>query len=353
MKILYTGLDTEYYDPKRPHGVEYNNFYLTLKAMPGIEVIEYPFEPILKVGKKEWNQGLLELVKKHDPDILFAMTYSDEFDERTLDLINTTRTITIAWFSDDYWRFFNYSKNLAKHFKFVVTTYHKAVKWYREAGLDNAILSQWACNTKVYSRRENTQDIAVSFIGQYKPARAKVIADLAKRGVRVETYGYGWSNGRVSQDDMLTIISRSKINLNLNTRAGLLAPAVIGRIVAKKSRNRVIPDFHILDNLKAYVHFPTLHTHARPFELAGAGGFVLSGYSDGIERYYVPDKEMVFYKTTDELAEKIKFYLEHDAERIAIREAGYKRTIEEHTYEKRLAAIFEEAMSRTNTTIYS
>lgn len=361
LKVIYAGIRAENYNPKRKDSFEYTNFWKTLHYnIDGknencpyvVKAQEYAFDDILQVGKREWNRRLLELVRKEKSDILFVFMYSDELEEATLDEIkNSTDTITIGWFADDYWRFFNYSRHWASHFSYVVTTYYKAAEWYRAAGHQNVILSQWGCNTGLYkppkdintSFMDGEQDTDVSFIGQKKPARAHVIKQLQKKGIQVKTFGFGWGpEGRVPHEKLLHSIARSKINLNLNVRDGLLSPAVIGRLFLKRARNRLAPDFHLIDNFRAYLHFPTLHTHARPFELAGAGGFVISGYSDGIERYYEPDREMVFYRTTEELAEKIRYYLAHDDERKRIREAGYKRTLRDHTYVKRFEALFDQ-----------
>lgn len=342
MKILYTGLRAEYYDPKRAPSFEYVNFYLTLARMAGVTVIEHPFDRILEVGKKKFNDELWQIVAREKPDLLFAFMYTDELDPATLARItNETKTKTVAWFADDYWRFFNYSKHWAPRFTYAVTTYHKAIEWYRAAGITNVLLSQWACNTNEYKPAQvAAQDIPASFVGQYKPARAEAIAALRTAGVGVEAYGFGWPSGRVSKEDALRLAARSKINLNLNARAGFFSPSVIARIFLRRSINRLVSDFHLIENLQAYLHFPTLHTHARPFELAGMGAFVISGYSDGIERYYQEGKEMVFYRTTPELVEKARYYLAHDAEREAIRKAGYERTIREHTYEARFRELF-------------
>ena len=41
------------------------------------------------------------------------------------------------------------------------------------------------------------------------------------------------------------------------------------------------------------------------------------------------------------MIDKIKYYLEHNEERESIAQAGYERTIREHTYEKRFNNIFK------------
>ena len=339
MKVIYVGLKYDNYGSNKRTSFEYNNFYLTLKNMPGVELSDHFFDQIPEVGKKKFNRDLLEKVKTEKPDLVFVFTYTDELDIPTLQQIKELST-SIAWFADDYWRFWNYSKHYAPHYTWVVTTYSKAAEWYQKAGFDNVLLSQWACDTNFYKPVDIKKDIDVSFVGQYKPPRGKVISALKRAGIKVEPFGSGWSNGKISQEDMFKIFSRSKINLNLNVRPGLLSPRVIGRIFIKKSIDKVKIDFHLLENLQAYFHFPILHTHARPFELSGCKAFVISGFSEDIPVAYKENEEMVFYYSIPDLIDKIKYYLAHDTEREAVARAGYERTLKNHTYERRFKEIF-------------
>ena len=343
MKILYAGVHFENYDPKRRDSFEYVNFYLTLKGMADATVIEHPFDRILEVGKKKYNEELLEIVTREKPDLFFAFMYTDELDPSTLLQIKE-KTTSVAWFADDYWRFFNYSKNWAAYFTQVVTTYSRAVDWYRDAGHANVILSQWGCNAAIYKPVDVPKNIDVSFVGQYKSGRGSVVRALKDIGVDISCFGFGWPNGKVSQEQMMDIFSSSKISLNLTDRKSIWDPSIIARIFFKKSVNRIVPDFHFIDNINAWLHFPTQHTHARPFELAGCRAFVISGWSEDIGEYYEEGKEMVFYRNRRELVEKVQYYLApaHDAERDAIARAGYERTVREHTYQKRFEEIFKK-----------
>jgi spore maturation protein CgeB len=341
MKIVYSGVRNENYNPSRRQSFEYNNFYLMLKAMSGIEVLECPFDRILEVGKKKFNEELLETIKREKPDLFFAFMYTDELDEQVLDEIKKMTT-SVAWFADDYWRFFNYSRYWPPHFSYVVTTYSRAVDWYREAGYENVILSQWACNTSDYRPLDLEKDIDVSFVGQRKSGRVKILKALEEAGIKVECYGFSWPNGKISHEKMLEVFSRSKICLNLTDRKSLFDPSVIARIFLKKSVDRIVPDLHLIDNFRAYTHFPIVHTHARPFELAGCNAFTISGRSEDIGKYYEENKEMVFYDGTKDLIQKIKYYLAHDAERQVVAYAGYKRTIKDHTYVERFGEVFKK-----------
>lgn len=343
MKVLYVGMQKENYDSKNRDSFEYINFFLTLKAMPEVEVIEHPFDRIIEIGKKKWNEELLEISKKEKPNLLFIFMYTDEIDPATLIKIKNTAAVkSLAWFADDYWRFWNYSKRWPPYFSYVITTYSKAVDWYKKAGFENVLLSQWACNETEYQPVVVAKDIDVSFVGQYKSGRAKVIDALRRAGIDIQCFGYGWPGGKISHEEMLKIFGRSKICLNLTDRKSISDLSVIARLFLKKSANRLILDFHFWNNLQAYLHFPIIHTHARPFELAGCRAFSISGRSEDIGKYYEENKEMVFYNDVADLTSKIKYYLAHDVEREEIARAGYERTIREHTYQVRFLEIFKK-----------
>jgi spore maturation protein CgeB len=80
----------------------------------------------------------------------------------------------------------------------------------------------------------------------------------------------------------------------------------------------------------------------RIFDVTASGGFMLCEYVEGIEKLFEIGKEIACFDTYDELVDKIRYYLLHDSERRRIAEAGYRRTISDHTAERRLHEIFKE-----------
>ncbi len=82
----------------------------------------------------------------------------------------------------------------------------------------------------------------------------------------------------------------------------------------------------------------------RIYETIGRGGFIIHPYIEGIETQFEDGKEAVFYKygDFDDLRNKIQHYLINNAEREAIRKAGYERVIREHTYKHRWEEILTE-----------
>ncbi len=344
MKILYTGLENDYYLPKRGKSFEYNNFYLSLKGLPSTEVINLPFDRILEVGKEKFNEELLETVKKEKPDLVFAFMLSDEFDPKVLQEIKKITT-SLAWFADDSWRFYNYSRYWAHLFTWVATTYSWTPALFKKYGQPNVVRSQWAANANTYKPTglNDSSKIQpdVCFVGGWSKPRQKLVDALISRGVKVSVFGGGWAGGRVSDEEMLRLFSASKINLGLNPSPGYFNKNSLGRLFARRSVNKFVPDFHLLSNIRCLLSRGIPQIKARHFEIPACGGFVITSMADDLDKYYTPGKEIVIYSDLDDFVEKINYYLKNGEERKSIAKAGYERTIREHTYEKRFLDIFK------------
>src|SRR5207253_11207931 len=168
-------------------------------------------------GKAAANQLLIDAVRSEHPELLFAVLFRDELDQSALRTISeATETPTVGWFSDDHWRFDTYSKEWAPLFNWSVTTSAGAVAKYRAIGHQNVIKSQWACNTFVYAPLDVAKRMPVSFVGLPHGDRQYVIQSVRDAGIEVQTFGKGWSAGRVTQEDMIRIFNESCINLNLS-----------------------------------------------------------------------------------------------------------------------------------------
>ncbi len=76
--------------------------------------------------------------------------------------------------------------------------------------------------------------------------------------------------------------------------------------------------------------------NCRAFEIAGAAGFQICEYRPIIEQCFVPGKELVVFRTYDELIEHVHRAIRFPSETRAIREAGARRALAEHTYRHRL-----------------
>lgn len=92
----------------------------------------------------------------------------------------------------------------------------------------------------------------------------------------------------------------------------------------------------------------------RLFELPANGVMQLSDGDEYLETFYEPGGEIVGYSGSDDLIDKLTYYLEHDAEREAIARAGYRRVIGSHRIAQRLheaVRLIKTGMTRTGHTM--
>lgn len=77
-------------------------------------------------------------------------------------------------------------------------------------------------------------------------------------------------------------------------------------------------------------------TPQRVMDVMGAGGFVMTNYCEETAELFEENKEIVMFKTPEELLEKVEYYLQHDKEREQIARAGHDKVLDHYTYEKKL-----------------
>jgi spore maturation protein CgeB len=83
----------------------------------------------------------------------------------------------------------------------------------------------------------------------------------------------------------------------------------------------------------------------RLYEATGVGTLLLTDAKRNLHELFEPDAQVVTYASAEEAADKIGYYLEHDAERAAIARAGQARTLAEHTYAHRMREL-EQILNR-------
>jgi len=348
MKILYVAMKYDYGKPERGYSSDHYNFYDTLTKMDKEthKIIYFPFDEIMnRIGRKKMNEQLLKTVQEEKPGICFFCLFTDEIKKETIKEISQNRnTTTFNWFTDDHWRFGNFSRFWASCFNWILTTDSQAPAKYQKIGYKNIIKTQWACNHFLYKPLgQGDRKYDVSFVGQAHGNRKRIVAAIKKAGINIECFGAGWPNGRISQEEMIKVFSKSKINLNFTESSGGVHLKPIAKIfLNRRSDNsyHLRNPKHWLANLKSFLNKKRKQIKGRNFEIPGCGGFLLTNPADNLEDYYIFGKEIAVFNNTDELIDKIKYYLTHNKERETITRAGYQRTIKEHTYEKRFQEIF-------------
>ena len=312
MRVLCVFGRHNYGDPKRGDSPEYNSFVPaferlghTVRHFESWNRLSYPTLAPL-------NQALLDEVEAFRPDVIFTAQILTEIWIETWETIKARGDVaTIALATDDSWKYREVSRFIGPAFHAMATLYEYVIPRYHADGVPHVLLTQMGAPSSWLRPPTPAAQCrySVSFVGMAHGNRPQLVAQLRQSGIEVSCFGYGWDSGPVASEDIPRIVNNSVISLNFAN---------------SKTHNQI---------------------KARLFEVPGAGGFLLTEHADGIERFYVADQEIAVYSRFDELVAKIKYYLDHLDQRDAIAQAGYERTVREHTYERRVSKIIDFVLS--------
>jgi spore maturation protein CgeB len=79
----------------------------------------------------------------------------------------------------------------------------------------------------------------------------------------------------------------------------------------------------------------------RLFEVTGIGSCLLNDFKPNLAEYFELDREIVVYRGSEECVEKAKWLLRNPKRREEIAKAGQARTLRDHTFQNRAAALAE------------
>jgi len=68
-------------------------------------------------------------------------------------------------------------------------------------------------------------------------------------------------------------------------------------------------------------------------------------YQEELGEFYDLDREIVCYRSREELLEKVRFYLAHPERAVRVRRAGYDRAQRDHTWKRRFDQLFAPDMT--------
>jgi hypothetical protein len=77
-------------------------------------------------------------------------------------------------------------------------------------------------------------------------------------------------------------------------------------------------------------------SNMRLFEATGMGACLLTDGGEGMSEYFEPDREVVVYARAEDAVEKARWLIANPEKARAIGEAGFQRTLRDHTFEKRI-----------------
>jgi hypothetical protein len=203
----------------------------------------------------------------------------------------------------------------------VVASYSRsAVEWIRRLGAPRVEWVPLAADPHMHAAstlESVSSPIAdVAFIGQWRPERAEAMQAILE-GVpeaSVKIWGLDWPR-------------RSRGNAKL--LAAWQGPGLYEREMA-----RTIASCRTNLNIIDRTNYPA--ANMRFFELPCAGGFQLASACPEMETEFRDRESVLYYRTSSELVESVRFALADDTRRREIALAGHRKVLQEHTYVHRV-----------------
>lgn len=205
-------------------------------------------------------------------------------------------------------------------------------------------------NSEFYYPRGYEKSIPVSFVGQACRDRPEFIAFLQEKGVPAHVWGPNWR---------ISFFKRPrKAALNVIVPAPTFGSMSDFTPKADtKFRHGPVDDNEMLEIVdrpyggKPWSFKTRQGQRRRQAEQAGASarfrshhdrGFYLTEAYETLSTFFDVGREIETFATAEELEGKISYYLIHDSERERIREAGRRRALLAHNWERRFSLLFDQ-----------
>lgn len=300
----------------KEHRVKYRRIYSYVKNIPKIRSWFH----------SDWDMKVLEAqVMEFKPDVIYCQSLSVPSLQIMQKLKKHTRLLVgqVACPTD-------FEREKLKHFDLIFTSFPHFIQKFKDIGIHAKYLKIAFEPSILEKITKSEKQYGAVFVGGISKHHTEILEtfEYLAHNIDIDFFGYGKNklppdsairakhHGEAWGLNMYNVLANSKISLNRHIDA------------AENNANNM-----------------------RLYESTGVGTMLLTDMKDNLHELFEIGKEVVTYKTKEELLEKITYYLAHDDERKRIAKAGQERTLKEHTYEHRMkevSDILEKSLATKN-----
>jgi spore maturation protein CgeB len=289
-------------------------------------------------------------------DLFFSYFYDACVLPEAIDDIRAMGITTVNWYCNGSYQLHLVSE-ISPHYDWCLVPEKFRMRDYVVMGA-RPVYCQEAANPNIYRPHAVPQEYDVTFVGQAYGDRPSYIQYLLNNGINVRVWGSKWNSYAAGKESLLKCVaqtwrrwrkslkSRIKGVSNSSVAPVRLPVEVVGGILSDEemikmySRSKINLGFSTCgESHKAEKRI--LQVRLRDFEVPMCGGFYMVEYMEEMEEFFNIGKEIICYLGPEDLVEKVKYYLSHDSEREAIRRAGYERCRRDHSWHKRFEMVFK------------
>ena len=269
------------------------------------------------------NKDLPKRVLRLQPDIVFVYRGTHIYPETLCSIrkITSGRCVMIGYNNDDPFTS-AYPKWMWRHFLRSIPEYDMVlayrggnVRELRDAGAKRVnLLRSWFVPgrnypTELSAEEKEDYECDVVFVGHYEAdGRTELLERVARRGWKLRLFGPGydwdpkiWDSEELSSQVPVRLVWGEDYNRALN--GAKIALCFLSKL-----------------NRDTYTR--------RCFEIPASGTLMLSEYTNDLARLFCEGKEAEYFRSADEMIDKIELYLRDEERRKAVAEAGHRRVHE-------------------------
>ena len=290
----------------------------------------------VKFSEDNWKEEILiEQIREFKPDVLFIVDQygNNSLSHKIKQLVPSIKLI-LGW-DGILW----HKPQTYDHTDIILTCVPETADFYRGHG-KKCYYHKFGFETTVLDRLTKTKKTNdVAFAGSlilnenYHMNRLKLIADLSRKvdlSIYASSLPKNWSF--FHRYRLMNTIHNKNYRFALDLQR-----------VGFKNRGEVfgLDMFNVLYNSKIVFNTHgdnSIKTAAnmRMTEATGVGSLLLTDWKENLHELFLPDEEVVTYKTVGEAVDKIKMLLKDENLRKKIASNGQKRTLTEYSYKARM-----------------
>ncbi|CAO6124548.1 Glycosyl transferases group 1 [Candidatus Pelagibacterales bacterium] len=290
---------------------------------------------IKKNIKKDYEEEILQAqIAFYDPDIIFF--HNSNILKKYYKMIKSFNK-KIATYDGTA----NNDKFVAKQSDLVITCLDKSREFYRSENC-NAIYMPHGFDSRLLDFSSANKDIEFSFIGGIwnlgHTKRIDILDHLLKE-LQISLWIGDIPSFRNSERSLKSYLKKirflpyqKKIN---NLKKIDLGPLYGANMYKCLGRSLITFNSHINQSKEEAANM-------RLFESTGLGACLVTDWKNNISNFFLPDEEIVVYKSKDEAIEKIKYLLNHKEKVKEIALKGQKKTLLQHTLSSRWTDVKHE-----------
>jgi hypothetical protein len=332
------------------------------------------FNPLNYDDIAEAQNVLVDFVKnnKHRFDLFFTAV-GDNFltPDTVLEIKNIGLQTLLICFDNLHAPFIH--KKLSPHFDLIWLTSIETEYMFKNWGA-NTIFLPYAANPFFFKPSDKPEINSVGFIGTPYGTRLKKLKQLALHDLPVSVYSNSFF-GSVNLQKKTKRTNQEKLKhayelLTFPIGRKILYSELINRVqksedkyedLLKNERIHLFQSVTFQEMAELYSSFaislgitdvrntyllnkPVLKLHLRTFEIPMSGGLQIINHTDEIASYFEENKEIILYKSDEELISKAKFYTQDSQfkTRQKMKVAARKRAESEHTWTIRFTEVFKK-----------